>query len=141
MEGARRLFTTVTPPASTPAAEELVKRDQHSSECCLKIGWLPLRIVLASRRMLANIAKIIRVPPFFIVQAIEILCNSDYLCNAYATVGGRDPSRPSTLPYPPGCVEKLFGESEPILNRGSEDRQDEAEKTRSVASCAAFRGL
>jgi hypothetical protein len=63
MEGARRLFTTVTPSATTPAAEELVKRDQHSSECCLKIGWLSLRIVLASRRMLANIAKIIRVPP------------------------------------------------------------------------------
>jgi hypothetical protein len=29
MEGARRLFTTVTPPATSPAAEELVKSDQH----------------------------------------------------------------------------------------------------------------
>jgi hypothetical protein len=30
MEAALRLFTTVIPSASTPAAEELVKRDQHS---------------------------------------------------------------------------------------------------------------
>lgn len=54
MEAARRLFTTVTPPASTPAAEELVKRDQHSEECCLKIGWLSLRNFLPSRQMLTR---------------------------------------------------------------------------------------
>jgi hypothetical protein len=50
MEAARRLFTTEIPPASTPAAEELVKGDQHSSECCLKIGWLSLRSFLPSRQ-------------------------------------------------------------------------------------------
>jgi hypothetical protein len=32
MEGARRLFTTVTPPATSPAAEVLVKSDQHPEE-------------------------------------------------------------------------------------------------------------
>ena len=67
MEAARRLFTTEIPPASTPAAEELVKGDQHSSECCLKIGWLSLRSFLASRQMLPNNARIIRVPLPFLV--------------------------------------------------------------------------
>jgi hypothetical protein len=32
MEAARRFFTTVIPPATSPAAEEPVKSDQHPEE-------------------------------------------------------------------------------------------------------------
>jgi hypothetical protein len=38
MKAARWLFTTVTPPASSPAAEEQVKSDQHSEEVLIPEG-------------------------------------------------------------------------------------------------------
>ena len=36
MEAARRLFTTMSPPATLPAAEETLKRNQHPGEVGLR---------------------------------------------------------------------------------------------------------